>query len=106
MSEKESILRALESQADEGPRKWTTQELRLLATLKDSPYWPALQLVFAAERAKDAGPLLDERTDFAQTQFHRGRLSMLRDLVLLVSIEAPARLESDERREADKDPDA
>ena len=86
-------------------RKWTTRELRYLAELKDSPYWLPLQLALSKMREQDQLRLLDESTDFAQTQFRRGRLSLLRDFVLLVTVEGPARYEK-ERREAGTDDDA
>lgn len=99
------LLDELAQAGEQGARKWTKRELESLAGLKDSVYWPALQQALNLLREQDAIPVLDSRTDFAQTQWHRGRLSMIRDLVLLVTIEAPERLAEARKREADRDDD-
>lgn len=99
--EKTALARLSEDGGVDG-RTWTEQELRRVAELKDSPYWPALQQLLAREAKNHRGPVLDERTDFAQTQFHRGYLKAIESMVLTITVEAPELI----RREAGKDDDA
>lgn len=92
-----------EPPADEG--RWTMEELRLLAGLKDSTYWPPMQRALDEMRSQDSVAVLDSRTDFAQTQYHRGRLQMLKDLIFLLYVDAPQKVAELERKAVGKDDD-
>lgn len=74
--------------------KWTEEELRYLAKMAGSPQGEALQKALNEWRIQDRAELLSPNTDHDRTQFVRGRLSLLQDLVLLLEQDAPARYES------------
>lgn len=68
---------------------WTDEELRLLASVAGSALQQVLSRVFKVLRDSDRARLLDPRTDLPATNFARGRLSMLADLMHLLDTEAP-----------------
>ena len=76
----------------------TDDELALLARVRGSPLHKALSLAFTLLRNQEHPKLLDPSLDHPSTQFVRGRLTMLSDIVLLLEEEAPRRY--DERRKA------
>ncbi len=71
-------------------RPWAVEELALLAGVAGSPLHEPLSRVFTAYRNLSQEALLDPATDHDRTQYHRGRLSLLADLVLLLEQEAKA----------------
>lgn len=67
----------------------------LLSKVTSSPFWPALKKVLVAIQNKHTGPLFDRATPFADTQYHRGALDLLREIVAM--LEEGARAEYDRR---------
>lgn len=80
-------------QTFDSPR-WTDEEVRYLAKMAGSPQGEALRKAMDEWRLRDRAELLSHDTPFERTQFVRGRLSLLQDLVLLLEQDAPARYES------------
>ncbi len=79
----------------------TDEELRSLATVRGSAFHKALSVAFTLLRNASRDKVLDPTIDFPTTQFHRGRLEMLSDIVLLLEEEAPRRYD-DARKAAEK----
>lgn len=73
-------------------------ELAVIAKVRGSTLHKPLSTVFTLFRNQDREILGNPATDFPTTQFTRGRLSMLSDLVLLLEDEAPKAY--DNRRQA------
>lgn len=96
---KKRALTILES--TESP--WTTDELRALATLRNSAHGKALSKALTLYRNQDRALLMSPETDYARTQFVRGRLAFLEDLVLLLEQDASAKYESERKRSAPRD---
>jgi hypothetical protein len=92
---------ALILESTESP--WTTEELRALGTLRHSAYGKALSKALTLYRNQDRAILMSPETDFARTQFVRGRLAFLEDLVLLLEQDASAKYESERKRAAPSD---
>lgn len=82
---------------------WTQDELRALATVRGSIHHKALSKAFTALRDRDRDVLYDPATPPERTQYVRGRLAMLADLVLLLEEEAPRRYEEVRSTDAKRD---
>ena len=95
---RDDVERAL----DEAPL--ADDELRVLATIRGSAQHKALSVAFTRLRNGSSPHLLDPRVDFDMTQYHRGRLSMLADIVLLLESEAPRRYEEARNRKQQEPP--
>lgn len=77
------------SDTNEPPPLLGPDELRLLVGLLGSPLHKVLQKVLNRWKHDDSIALLDKRTDHPTTQYHRGRLSLVGDFVLLLEKDAP-----------------
>lgn len=66
-----------------------------LSSIVASPIWPALRAYLIAIQNKHTGPLFDAATPFPDTQYHRGALAILREIVTF--LETDARAEYDKR---------
>lgn len=77
---------------------FTDEELRLLASVAGSPAHKPLSKAFTLLRNAEHGPLLSPDTPHETTQYVRGRLAMLRDLVLLLEEDAPAAYEARKKK--------
>ena len=86
---------------DSGPLL-TTDELRLLVGLLGSPLHKVLQKVLHRFKEDDQIALVRRETDFPTTQYHRGRLAFLADLVLLLEDQAPK--EYEQAKKSTKEP--
>jgi hypothetical protein len=82
---------------------FTGDELRLLASLGPSAVGKVLRKALNTWREIDSKAILDEEVDLSMTQFHRGRLALLADFVLLLEEEAPRVYESSRRATAEKE---
>lgn len=82
---------------------WDQDELRALATVRGSIHHKALSKAFTMLRDRDREVLFDPATPPDRTQYVRGRLSLLADLVLLLEQEAPRRYEEARSTDAKRD---
>ena len=82
--------------------EWTLDELRALASVRGSALHKPLSRVLTAMRNLSQASLLDDATDFATTQYHRGRLRVIADLVALLEEEAPRRYEEARQSDAER----
>ncbi len=69
---------------------WSEDHLRQLSALQVSEFGKALELLFIKLQRADAEILFDEKMGFPDTQFARGRLSMLREIDLFLREDAKA----------------
>lgn len=88
---------------DEQEDAWTDEELRALASVRGSALQKPLSKALTMFRNAEHGPLLSADTPFDRTQYVRGRLSMLRDLVLLLEEDAPRAYDARKARKPSKD---
>lgn len=79
---------------------FTDDEVRLLAALRGSPTLAALWKSIDVWRKADKAELLDESTGIERTQYLRGRLNAVADVVLLLEHDAAAALRSRAERAA------
>lgn len=80
----------------------TADELRALGTARGGALYGAIQKVLKAWRDTDRAVLLDPNTPHERTQYVRGRLALVADLVLLLEVEAPSRYQSERDRERNR----
>lgn len=66
-----------------------------LSIARRSPFWPAFQKYLLAIQNKHLAGLHDRETSFSDTQYHRGSLDILREIVTL--LEEGAQSEYDKR---------
>lgn len=74
----------------EAKRRLKTGDYEQLSKVASSPFWPALERYLIAIQNKHTSPLFDPGTAHPETQYHRGALAILREIVTFLETDAGA----------------